>query len=196
MTCNDFDALLCDYLDGTLPSDHRLLMEVHLAECADCSELVQAAREVSSLVERSAEVELPPELVTKILHQVPQGGWMAQLSSRFLSPVLQPFTQPRFVMGAMLTLLSFSMMTRCAGVPQHALTAADLDPVRLWTVFDNKVHRGWQRSVKAYESMKLVYEVQSRVDEWKEQQQEDEGDTHRLPKGKSVTNPPSGKTEQ
>ncbi|MCU1262565.1 MAG: putative transrane anti-sigma factor [Bryobacterales bacterium] len=201
MTCNDFDALLCDYLDGVIAADRRQLMEVHLSGCGACAELTRDAREVMAFVDRSADVEVPPELVTKILHQAPQGGWLGNLSSRWLSPLLQPILQPRFFMGAMLTVLSLTMMTRCAGAPKHALTAADLDPVRLWMNLDDRVHRGWERSVKAYESMKLVYEVQSRVNEWKQQQQEEEEQSKRLPKVKAVkvqdsgTNQDSGKAK-
>ena len=177
MTCNDFDALLCDYLDGTLPLERRQLMDVHVAGCAACAELARDSREVMGVAERSANVDVPPELVTKILHQIPRGGWLA----RTLGPLFQPIFQPRVVMSAMVTILSVSMMTRCAGKPQHSLTAADLDPVRLWTSFDDKVHRVWDRSVKTYESLKLVYEVQSRVNEWKEKQQEDEEESKKLP---------------
>jgi hypothetical protein len=128
-------------------------------------------------------VEPPNELVTKILYQAPQGGWFSQKSvSERLNRLFAPIFQPRYVMGAMMTVLSLSMMTRCAGAPKHSLTAADLDPVRLWVSLDDKVHRSWDRSVKAYESMRLVYEVQSRVAEWKQKQQEQEEENQRLPK--------------
>lgn len=178
MTCNDFDALLCDYLDGTLTSERRMLMDVHVASCDACSGLLRDSRDVMGLAGRSADIEVPPELVTRILQQVPRGGWLV----RVLGPVFEPIFQPRVVMGAMLTILSLSMMTRCAGAPKHALTAGDLDPVRLWTTFDDKVHRVWDRSVKSYESMKLVYEVQNRVNEWKEKQQEEDEESKRLPR--------------
>jgi len=182
MTCNDFDGLLCDYLDGQLTSDRRTLMEVHLTQCTGCAELTRDSREAMGLVERSADVDMPPELITKILQQIPQEGWLARLSHGFFAPVLQPLLQPRVVMGAMLTVLSLSMMTRCAGVPKHALTAGDLDPVRLVGTLDDKLHRGWERSVKTYESMKLVYEVQSRVSEWKDKQREEEEESKKLPR--------------
>ena len=182
MTCTDFDALLCDYVDNALAAEHRQLMEVHLSTCAACAELIRDTRAVLDFVDRSAGVEVPPELVTRILQQVPQGGWLANTSSRWLGSLLHPVLQPRFFMGAMLTVLSLAMMTRCAGAPKHALTAADLDPIKLWTNLDDRVHRGWERSVKTYESMKLVYEVQSRVKEWKQQQQEDEEESKRLPR--------------
>jgi hypothetical protein len=139
---------------------------------------------------RSEDVTPPKELVTRILQQVPQSGFAAQLANsqtwlnRAIRAMFAPLFQPRFVMGAMLTVLSLSMLTRCAGPPQHPLTAADLDPVRLWGALDDRVERTWVRTVKAYESMRLVYEVQSRVTEWKEQQKQDQEDNLRLPKAK------------
>jgi hypothetical protein len=99
-------------------------------------------------------------------------------------------------MGAMMTVLSLSMLTRCAGPPQHPLTAADLDPVRLWGSLDDRVERTWVRTVKAYESMRLVYEVQSRVADWKAKQQEDEEESLRLPKAKQEpANQSKGETQ-
>lgn len=187
MTCNDFDSLLCDFLDGKLAGERRLVMESHLAHCFVCSELTRDSREALALMDRSSDVEVPPELVTKILQQIPESGWLGRLSQGFFAPVLRPLFQPRVVMGAMLTVLSLSMMTRCAGVPKHALTAADLDPVRMVGALDDKVHRGWERSVKTYESMKLVYEVQSRVNDWKEKQREEDEESKKLPKVQPVS---------
>jgi anti-sigma-K factor RskA len=191
MTCEDFDGLLCDYIDGTLAPAKRQMAEVHIGSCAACAELVRDSRFVMDFAGRSEEVQPPKELYTRILNQVPQSGLAAQVTSsqnwvnRKLKGVFAPIFQPRFVMGAMMTLLSLSMLTRCAGPPKHPLTAADLDPVRLWVSLDDKVERTWVRSVKAYESMRLVYEVQSRVSEWKEKQQEDEEENLRLPKAKA-----------
>jgi hypothetical protein len=192
MTCEDFDGLLCDYIDGTLPAATRQIAEVHIGSCAGCAELVRDSRFVLEFASRSEEVEPPKELFTKILNQVPQSGLAAQVSNsqswitRRFREVFSPILQPRFVMGAMMTLLSLSMLTRCAGPPKHPLTASDLDPVRLWVSLDDKVERTWVRSVKAYESMRLVYEVQSRVSEWKQKQQEDEEESLRLPKAKTL----------
>jgi hypothetical protein len=198
MTCNDFDSLLCDYLDGKLAGERKLVMDNHLAHCSGCSELTRDSREAMALMERSADVEVPPELITKILQQIPESGWLARFSQGLFRPVLQPLFQPRVVMGAMLTVLSLSMMTRCAGVPKHPLTAGDLDPVRMVGALDDKVHRGWERSVKTYESMKLVYEVQSRVNDWKEKQREEDEESKKLPKVQPVAdqrNPDEGKVK-
>jgi hypothetical protein len=167
------------------------MAEIHIGACRSCAELVRDSRFVMEFAGRSETVEPPNELLTKILNQVPQGGWAAQVGNspewviQKIKCLVSPVMQPRFVMGAMMTVLSLSMMTRCAGAPQHALTAADLDPVRLWGTLDDKVHRSWDRSVKAYESIRLVYEVQSRVADWKAKQQEQEDESLRLPKAQA-----------
>jgi anti-sigma factor RsiW len=185
MTCEDFDSLLCDYIDGTLPAEKKQVAEVHIGTCPPCALLVRDSRFVLTLASHAADIEPPRELVTRILNQAPRGGFAERMLSDGLRGFFAPVLQPRFVMGAMLTVLSLSMMTRCAGAPKHTLTAADLDPVRLLGSLDDKVLRTWDRSIKAYESMRVVYEVQSRVAEWKQKQQEDEDESLRLPKAKS-----------
>jgi hypothetical protein len=190
MTCEDFDALLCDYLDGTLQPTNRQLAETHIANCNACAELVRDSRFVMEFAERSESVTPPKELLSKILNQIPQGGFAERIAesqswlNRTMRAMFAPLFQPRFVMGAMMTVLTLSMLTRCAGPPQHPLTAADVDPVRIWVSLDDRVQRIWVRTVKAYESMRLVYEVQTRVAEWKEKQAEAEEENLRLPKAK------------
>ena len=72
-----------------------------------------------------------------------------------------------------MTILSFSMLGRFAGIEVRQLTPADLQPTRIWSALDDKMHRAWERGVKYYENLKLVYEVQTRLQEWTEQEEED-----------------------
>ena len=174
MNCADLDLVLCDYLDGTLPADRRTAVERHLSECTACTELTKDASAAMAFMERVAEVSPPQVLVTKILYHTPaaRSVWKTSGFRGWLNRIFAPVMQPRVAMGAMMTILSLSMMTRCAGTPQHPLSAADLDPVKLWASLDDRAHRTWERSLKAYESMRLVYEVRSRLHDWKAQQEE------------------------
>ena len=158
--CQAAEAALCDYLDGLLTPEEHAGMRAHLAACAGCAAFERDIREPA---------EAPPILVNKILFQIPAqaSGWRGWLG-RFFEPVMQP----RVVMGAMMTVLSLAMMTRCAGVPSRSLSSADLDPVKIWGAFEDRVHRAWDRSFKAYESLRVVYEVRSRVSEWRQEQEE------------------------
>jgi anti-sigma factor RsiW len=176
MTCAQFEIALCDSLDGTLSAAAQAEFEQHLAGCAACAEMARDARAALGFIERVADVEPPPELLTKLfaIAQLPEAknrvaggirGWFQRL--------FQPLLQPRMVMGLSLTILFFGMMARCAGIPGRRLSPADLDPAHVWAGLEDKVQRGWERSVKFYENLRFVYQIQSRLREWREQQEQD-----------------------
>jgi hypothetical protein len=73
-----------------------------------------------------------------------------------------------------LTILSFSMMARWAGISPRQLTASDMDPKKIWASLDDRANRTWARSVKFYEDLKFVYEIQTRLRDWTEQQEEED----------------------
>jgi hypothetical protein len=180
LSCAEFETLLADWIDGALAvparQAERDVFVRHLESCAACAALLEDASAAVAFMDRAADVEMPPALVSKIL-QATNSGWEFKLRGRGVSGWINrkfaPVLRPRFVMGAVLTLVSMTMLTRCA--PNRTLTAADLDPVRLWTSLDDRMHRVWDRTVKSYESMRLVYEVRNQINDWTEQQrQEDE----------------------
>jgi hypothetical protein len=179
LSCADFETLLADWIDGTLAvpakEAERGDFARHLESCAACASLLEDATSAVAFMERAAEVEMPPALVSQIL-QATNSGWEFKLRGRgvsgWINRTFAPVLRPRLVMGAVLALMSATMLTRCA--PNRTLTAADLDPVRLWTSLDDRTHRIWVRAVKSYESMRLVYEVKNQINEWSEQQRADD----------------------
>jgi len=64
------------------------------------------------------------------------------------------------------------MLARFTGIQPRQLRPSDLDPVKIWASVDDRAHRVWDRAVKYYDNMRLVIEVQSRLKEWSEQDQE------------------------
>lgn len=173
LSCAEFETLLADWIDETLAASERDAFVRHLESCPACAALLEDATSAVAFMERAADVEMPPALVSKIL-QATNSGWEFKLRSRGLSGWINrtfaPVLRPRIVMGAVLTLMSLTMLTRCS--PSHTLTPADLDPVKVWTSLDDRTHRIWDRAVKSYESMRLVYEVRSQIHDWTEQQRE------------------------
>jgi anti-sigma factor RsiW len=172
VNCPDVEILLADYVDGTLRGDAASALEAHLAGCAACAELAQDAAGAVAFIERAAVTEAPPELVTRILFEITAGpsravikpSWGRRLFGRWLEPILHP----RFAMGMAMTVLSFAMIGRFTNVRQ--LTPADLDPVKVWTAAEDRVARWYNRGVKYYESLRVVYEIQTRLKEWAEEQ--------------------------
>ena len=145
-TCAEFEILLADWIDGTLSSLSRLdAFEHHLDRPGRRTRNWRKTPAFAlGFMERSAEVEVPPVLVTKILHAT-NSGWEFKLRGKgiigWINRTFAPVLRPRFVMGAALTLMSLTIMARGCGLPEPTFTAADLDPVRLWTSLDNRTHR-------------------------------------------------------
>lgn len=170
MRCSDLDALICDYVDGTLTPAERATVELHLASCPSCRALVEDARSAVSFIEKTAAVEPPPALVNHLLFEVRQGA-MRPVRERggWLARILEPVLQPRFAMGMAMTILSFAMLARFAGVPVRQLRITDLEPAKVWMAAEDRVWRTWDRAKKYYESLRLVYEIQQTLKEWTEE---------------------------
>lgn len=176
MNCAELETLLCDYVDGTLGFEQKAEVERHLAQCATCTQTVRDAAAAVAFMERVAEVEPPPELITRILFE--RSSRLRRTPERHrglrvtLGRLLEPVLQPRFAMGMAMTILSFSMLGRFAGINVRQLNVSDLDPVKVWESVDDRIHRTWARGVKFYESLRLVYEVRSRLRELTEEEEE------------------------
>jgi hypothetical protein len=172
MTCAELEILLCDYVDGTLRGAEKSALESHLAGCSACAELAKDVAGVTAFIDTVAIAEPPAELLTRILHEIPTGrqkperpSWWRNLFGGWVNTVLSP----RYAMGMAMTVLSFSMIAKFAHIEPRKLTQADLDPVKIWAVVDDRAHRSWDRAVKYYDNLRLVIEIQSRLKEWTDQ---------------------------
>jgi predicted anti-sigma-YlaC factor YlaD len=179
--CAEFEVLLADSMDGVLDAPgreaDREAFARHLESCEACAAMAKEVRSAVAFMELAAEPEPPRELAGKIL-QATNSGWELNLRGKgirgWINRMFAPVLRPRFVMGAMLTVMSLTMLTRCAAGPKSTMTAADLDPTRLWSQLDSRGHRVWDRAVKGYESMRLVYEIRTQISDWNKQQAADE----------------------
>ena len=73
MTCAEFEILLCDYMDGTLDAARKQALELHRDQCSSCAELAQDVTGAMRFIERTEEVAVPPELLTRIAFEIPTG---------------------------------------------------------------------------------------------------------------------------
>jgi anti-sigma factor RsiW len=170
MNCADLETLLCEYIDGTLAPEPKTELEQHLARCAGCAELARDAAAAAEFLQRVEAVEPPPELLTRILFELPSGHHARPRQPNALSRLarkwFQPVLQPRFAMGFAMTILSFSLLGRFAGISPRQLTLDDLRPAKIWQAADDRIYRAWQRTVKFYENLRFVYEIQQQLREW------------------------------
>ncbi|HXK06164.1 MAG TPA: anti-sigma factor [Verrucomicrobiae bacterium] len=170
MNCAEIEILICDYVDGTLAPAEKAEVERHLAACSACAELAADSRAAVTFIERASDVEPPPELITKILFDAPwarhkpkPSGGLAWLKGWF-GPVLRP----KFVMGAAMTILSFSMFTRFV-TPIRQLKPSDLKPSEVWASIELHANLTWARTVKYYENLKVVYQIQTLLRDYQQQ---------------------------
>ena len=170
MNCADIEILLCDYVDGTLHRAQKSAVEEHLAECASCKEFVQDASGAVEFMGRAATVEAPPELLTRLLFELPavkqqlKPSWTQRLFGHWFEPVMQP----RVAMSMAMTVLSFAMLSKCAGIQVRQLRPSDLNPVAVVGSVEDRAVRTWSRGVKYYESLRFVYEIQTQIKDWRD----------------------------
>ena len=179
MKCAEFEILLSDSLDGTIAAADQARLDAHACVCEACAELAADCGAAMPWLARVIEVEPPDELVNRILYHAPAGRsqaagsaprskWAAVFGGWF-----SPLLQPRLAMGMAMTILSFSMVGRVLGLQERRITMADLEPARVVATLDWKLHRVWDRAVKYYENVRLVYVIQTQLSDWSAQEEED-----------------------
>jgi anti-sigma-K factor RskA len=180
MTCAEFEVILSDYVDGAVSVEQRREVEAHADNCPGCRELLRDVFQAVAFLESAERPAPPAELITRLVYHAPKGrvrgelerqSWLRKLFSRWLQPALQP----RMAMSMAMTILSFAMLGKCTGIRLQQITPADLNPVVLWNNLEDKSLRTWDRTVKYYENLRLVFEMETRLKEMREQQDEAPG---------------------
>ena len=97
-----------------------------------------------------------------------------------------------------LTVLSFSMLFGRF----RQLNPADLQPTKVWAGLEDRAYLVWSRTVKFYDNLKFVYQIQTTLREWQQDQEAQQPaadsdahskpDEHRLPV-KTPAKPPGEK---
>jgi hypothetical protein len=214
MHCAEFDALLSQAIDGTLAGERLATFEAHGRDCKLCGPLLQEADAGRTWLKSMAEVEPPEDLVTNILlrtsgvltrqraDQRVTTSWMdrvGELASAIFSPVVAVARQPRFAMSFGMAFFTLSVTLSLAGVKLSDLRHLDLRP----SAVRRNYYETQGRVVKYYENIRFVYEIESRVRQFKqaatpaeqprEQPQNDNNDRKDKEKDKNNT---SGQPEQ
>jgi anti-sigma factor RsiW len=172
MNCAEIEILICEYVEGTLGADLKSEVERHFDLCPGCAELAKDSAAAIAFMERAAEVEPPPELITRILFDAPwTKGQSKSKAWAWVRGLLSPILQPKFAMGMAMTILSLSIMAKFVG-PVQKIKPEDLSPTHVWASVEDRASRTWARTVKFYENLKFVYQIQTTLREWQQQDEE------------------------
>ena len=180
MSCSEFDALLSQAIDGTLAGERLAAFETHGRECQLCGPLLQEAESGRSWLRSLEEVEPPADLVTNILlrtsgvvsaqhaaGKVQAKSWPERLrawADAIASPVIAVARQPRFAMSFGMAFFTLSVTLSLAGVKLSDLRHVDLRPSAIRRTY----YETTGRVQKYYENIRFVYEIESRVRQFKE----------------------------
>jgi anti-sigma factor RsiW len=190
MNCADIEILICDYVDGTLAPAQKAEVERHFAVCPACAELARDSAAAVSFMQSAADVEPPPELITRLLFDSPWGkGKQKSKWREWVGALLSPILQPKFAMGMAMTILSLSMLARF--VPVRQLRPADLRPSEVWNGVATRAEYTWGRTVKFYENLKIVYQIQTTLKEWQQQTEEQKPAAEKPDERKLPVRPPT-----
>jgi hypothetical protein len=184
MQCAEFDALLNEALDGSLTGPKLESFQAHARVCAVCGPLLAEADAGRRWLKSLAEVEPPANLVHNILVATTGfeskrtlagkgteassfgAGWFDGIKAWLrpvFAPVLAVSRQPRFAMSFGMAFFSLSISLSLAGVKMSDVRHVDLRPSAIKRTY----YETAGRAVKYYENIRFVYEIESRVREFK-----------------------------
>jgi len=181
MQCGEFDALLSEALDKVLTGPKAQAFQSHAKTCPVCGPLLAEAEIGKRWLEDLVEVEPPQHLVHNILAAttgidtarlqgkvtVPVGAsWYDRAAAwvgMAVNPVLGVARQPRFAMSFGMAFFSLSLSLSLAGVKISQIRPADFRP----SAIKRNYYETSGKVVKYYENIRFVYEMESRLREFK-----------------------------
>ncbi|MGB6484042.1 MAG: anti-sigma factor [Candidatus Acidiferrales bacterium] len=158
-SCVQVEEQLSDYLDNALTQAERIEFREHVDACPRCAPLLAQVSHVTEKLRTLEPEPVPAVLVSKILDQT-LGPRKAKREWFSWIPLLW---QPRFATGIVTVLATLLIIFHATGVKPSNLTAADLNPVNIFHSADRHAHLAFARSVKFVNDLRVVYEIQSRL---------------------------------
>ena len=182
MICNEFDALLADMMDGVLTGAKLEDFRAHAQVCTNCAAMFVEVEAGRNWLKSLTEVEPPAGLVANVLASTtgiasnrlrtpalatrPQVSWPERVqawASGIVEPVWGTVRQPRFAMSFGMAFFALSVGLTVLGFKPADLSNVSLRPAAL----RHSYNMTQARVVRYYENIRFVYEVESRVREFR-----------------------------
>lgn len=161
-TCEHIEARLSDYLDGLLTPDEQHEFDVHANSCENCSQLVASISHLVSGLHSMEQLEAPPRLVYSILNQT-LGPREAAKGWRVVFGWLRGLSSARFAYSAVSVAASLLILLTACGFSWRKPKLADLAPTTVYRNADRQAHLVYAHTTKFVSDLRVVYEIQSRL---------------------------------
>jgi anti-sigma factor RsiW len=161
-TCEQIEARLSDYLDGTLGGTERTAFQTHVGECDRCAPLVAHVSQLLSGLHSTGQLEAPPRLVYSILDKTlgpreTATGWAAVLGW------VRGMASMRFAYGTLSVAGTFVILLSAVGFSWRKPKLTDLQPANIYRNADRRVHLVYGKTTKFVNDLRVVSEIQSRL---------------------------------
>jgi anti-sigma factor RsiW len=161
--CARTEERLSDFLDGILSPAESAEFSAHAGSCDACGKLVKQVGGLVHQMRALDALEAPQQLIPKILEstlgprRAQSAGWQ-----RWFAWVPQLW-QPRFAMGAITVAATILIVLYTTGISPAKLKKADLSPANVFRTANRQVHLTYARSAKFVNDLRVVYEIQTRL---------------------------------
>lgn len=153
---------LSDYLDGLLSPAEAAAFSAHVGGCEQCGKLVAQVGGLVNSMQRLEALEAPPQLATKILDATLGPRTQKQSWSRWFTWI-PTLWQPRFTMGVATVVATLLIIVYTTGFSPNKLKKVDLNPANMFRAANRQAHLTYARSAKFVNDLRVVYEIQSRL---------------------------------
>lgn len=180
LSCEAWEAMLTDALDGTLSARDAEAFDAHSTRCtAGCPELLEEAKRGTEWLRFLRETpEAPQGLLEKILvgtSGIPDApplsasGAVALPSQPWLGVsfgmLQRHMAESRILMTVAMAFFSLALTLNLTGVRLNQLRLSDLSPSALASSLSHQYYTTSAHLTRYYLNLRIVYELESRVNE-------------------------------
>src|SRR6266699_657846 len=159
-TCEQTEARLSDYLDRLLQPAEQAAFDFHVNACERCTPLVAGVSHVLGTLQTLVQVAPPPQLLDAILTAT-----LGPRSWRRAKRWLRGLQSPRFVYSTVSVAATFVVILTATGFSFRKPKLADLSPATIYHNADRRAHLVYAHSAKFVSNLRVVYEIQTRLNE-------------------------------
>jgi anti-sigma factor RsiW len=159
-TCEQTEARLSDYLDGLLQPAEQSAFNLHVNICERCAPLVAGVAHTLGGLYALEAVEPPPQLENAILTAT-----LGAPSWRNTRRWLRSLQSPRFVYSLASVAATIVIILTASGFSFRKPKMADLRPATIYRNADKQAHLLYAHSAKFVSDLRVVYEIQTRLNE-------------------------------
>lgn len=182
LSCEAWEAMLADALDGTLDARDAAAFDAHGRSCgAGCAELLEEAKRGTEWLRFLRQTpEAPAGLLEKILVgttgvipdaplplaangavALPRQPWLGVP----MNLLQRHMAESRILMTIAMAFFSLALTLNLTGVRLNQLKLSDLKPSTLATAVSHQYHATYKNVAQYYLNLRIVYELESRVNE-------------------------------